>query len=179
MGFIVAPRRHGAAQDELLALMRRTKSRLEAALPFAMEPVVYDFAINERGTWARTLARRGRAPAAGLLRPGRPRAGCARTCAPCAPRGGRSWTASAPPAAPGPELAGMVETLFDRVIPRAAGAGEGQRTLGALLDEHGFDREQHERIRDRPAPGADRPGPEPPAGQHGHRGRAAGGRHRP
>ena len=23
-----------------------------SAVPFAMEPVVYDFAVNERGTWA-------------------------------------------------------------------------------------------------------------------------------
>ena len=45
-------------------------------------------------------ARRGRPPAPGLLRPGRAPPSCARTCAPCAPRGGRSWTASAPPAAP-------------------------------------------------------------------------------
>ena len=37
------------------ALMARTKRELEAALPFAMEPVVYDFAINERGTWAELL----------------------------------------------------------------------------------------------------------------------------
>ena len=35
--------------------MARTKRELEAALPFAMEPVVYDFAINERGTWAELL----------------------------------------------------------------------------------------------------------------------------
>jgi hypothetical protein len=32
--------------------MRRVKADLDDALPFAMEPVVYDFAINARGTWA-------------------------------------------------------------------------------------------------------------------------------
>ena len=36
--------------------MTQTKRELESALPFAMEPVVYDFAINERGTWADLLA---------------------------------------------------------------------------------------------------------------------------
>ena len=30
--------------------MSETKRQLERAVPFAMEPVVYDFAINERGT---------------------------------------------------------------------------------------------------------------------------------
>ena len=37
------------------AMMARTKHELEDVLPFAMEPVVYDFAINERGTWAELL----------------------------------------------------------------------------------------------------------------------------
>ena len=35
--------------------MSRTKRELESALPFAMEPVVYDFAINETATWADLL----------------------------------------------------------------------------------------------------------------------------
>ena len=35
--------------------MSSTKRQLEHALPFAMEPVVYDFAINERGTFADLL----------------------------------------------------------------------------------------------------------------------------
>src|SRR5262249_18299722 len=36
----------------LLQIMRRTKAELEDALPFAMEPVVYDFRINASGTTA-------------------------------------------------------------------------------------------------------------------------------
>ena len=36
--------------------MCQTKRELEHALPFAMEPVVYDFAINERGTFAELLS---------------------------------------------------------------------------------------------------------------------------
>lgn len=32
--------------------MNETKASLEQAVPFAVQPVVYDFAINERGTWA-------------------------------------------------------------------------------------------------------------------------------
>ncbi len=55
MGFIFDPAAKSAAQDYMQALMARTKRDLEAALPFAMEPVVYDFAINERGTWAELL----------------------------------------------------------------------------------------------------------------------------
>ena len=54
MGFLFAPERKAEAQDRLHAIMRETKRRLEHAVPFAMEPVVYDFAINERGTRGRT-----------------------------------------------------------------------------------------------------------------------------
>ncbi len=35
--------------------MSQTRRHLEHALPFAMEPVVYDFAINDEGTSARLL----------------------------------------------------------------------------------------------------------------------------
>ena len=31
-------------------IMSETKRAMEHSVPFAMEPVVYDFAINERGT---------------------------------------------------------------------------------------------------------------------------------
>jgi galactokinase/mevalonate kinase-like predicted kinase len=52
MAFFVAPDRHDEFQDRIAAIMRRAKSSLEDALPFAMEPVVYDFRINPHGTLA-------------------------------------------------------------------------------------------------------------------------------
>ena len=55
MGFIFAPERKADGQAFLQKLMSETKRTLASALPFAMEPVVYDFAINERGTWADLL----------------------------------------------------------------------------------------------------------------------------
>ncbi|MCX6903079.1 MAG: UTP--glucose-1-phosphate uridylyltransferase, partial [Verrucomicrobia bacterium] len=51
-----APGEKARAQDRLQAFMLETKRELQNALPFAMEPVVYDFAINERGTWADLLS---------------------------------------------------------------------------------------------------------------------------
>src|SRR5688572_16248501 len=50
MGFMFSPQRKAAAQERLQHIMSATKRELEDALPFAMEPVVYDFAINEHGT---------------------------------------------------------------------------------------------------------------------------------
>ena len=56
MGFIFDPAHKARAQERLQIIMSETKQALRNALPFAMEPVVYDFAINERGTWADRLA---------------------------------------------------------------------------------------------------------------------------
>src|SRR5262249_40242789 len=55
MGFLVAPPRKSDAQDFLLETMRALQRDLEHSLPFAMEPVVYDFAINPHGTRASLL----------------------------------------------------------------------------------------------------------------------------
>jgi galactokinase/mevalonate kinase-like predicted kinase len=52
MGFFVAPARRDGFRDEILAIMRRVKGELDDALPFAMDPVVYDFTINPQGTVA-------------------------------------------------------------------------------------------------------------------------------
>ncbi len=146
MGFIFTPQARRAGQERLQAIMSETKRRLERGVPFAMEPVVYDFAINERGTSAELLA--GDAalmppgyytltlPAllrqeARLLRPSR-RAEIDRFAAACR-------TA--------PELSGMVQNLFDHLLPRAAQETGGQaRSLEMLLERYGFDRVHHEQI---------------------------------
>jgi hypothetical protein len=49
MGFIFDPARKAEGQERLAEIMAATKRELEGGVPFAMEPVVYDFAINERG----------------------------------------------------------------------------------------------------------------------------------
>jgi len=55
MAMFVAPQRQAAFKDQILALMRETKTRLEDALPFAMDPLVYNFEINKVGTKAQLL----------------------------------------------------------------------------------------------------------------------------
>ncbi|MGC9320572.1 MAG: UTP--glucose-1-phosphate uridylyltransferase [Armatimonadota bacterium] len=156
MGFYVHPAYRQEAQAQLLEIMRATKRELEHALPFGMEPVVYDFAINPHGSFARL--RRGDDA---LMPPGYytltvpellqrdvnalsplRRAELDRFGAACRTR---------------PELAGMVQTLFDRIMPqlgegddgrRSEGEGSNARRLQALLDDLGFDPVQHEQIRD-------------------------------
>src|SRR6266852_1280649 len=47
-----------------------------------------------------------------------------------------------------PELRGVVQTLFDVMLPRGkAETGAGQ-SLAGLLEQNGFDRAQHEHIRE-------------------------------
>ncbi len=146
MGFIFSPSAKPRAQDRLAAIMSDAKRRLEAAVPFAMEPVVYDFAINERGTWAGLLT-----GAAALMPPGyytlavpqllrqEPRLLSPARRAELDRFGQACRTA--------PELAGMVESLFDRLLPRAGLEDAAQaRSLEALLQEYGFDRVEHEQI---------------------------------
>jgi hypothetical protein len=147
MGFMVAPEAHVRAQDILLGAMCSEKQRLEHALPFAMEPVVYDFGINERGS-AANLYEGERALLEGeyyaltlplLLRQGRHALAPARRAElDLFARASRSR----------PELGGAVHMLFDALLPEAEVAREGEGDLARLLDDHGFDRQQHEQIRE-------------------------------
>lgn len=147
MGFIVAPRRKAEAQARLQEIMSGAKRELQHALPFAMEPVVYDFAINERGTWAEWLAGDDALLPAGYY-------------ALHAPRWLRADPQSLTPARRAeldrfgaatrkrPELAGMTRVLFDRLVPRLKADDARAVSLEELLAQNGFDRPQHEQIRE-------------------------------
>ncbi|GAB4453719.1 MAG: UTP--glucose-1-phosphate uridylyltransferase [Armatimonadaceae bacterium] len=146
MGFIFAPARKAEAQERLQAIMSAGKKRLERALPFAMEPVVYDFAINENGTTA-ALLNPADAPlppsyyamtVPNLLRSDLRHLTPARR-AELNALGAAARTRS--------DLGNMAQTLFDRLMPESNGEESGGRTLHHLLAENGFDRVQHEQIR--------------------------------
>ncbi len=147
MGFMFAPERKADGQAFLQQVMSETKRTLASALPFAMEPVVYDFAINERGTWSDLLAGDEALMPSGyyrfivpkLLRMDRAELGAPRLAeldrfaAACRNR---------------PELSGMVQTLFDAIFPHTGDASDSRETLHELLDRYGFDRAMHEQIRE-------------------------------
>ncbi len=146
MGFIFDPAHKAQGQARLQAIMSQAKRELQHALPFAMEPVVYDFAINERGTWAELLHGADALLPQGyyalvmpaLLRqearalPALRRAELDKFSAACRTK---------------PELRGMVETLFDTLLPRGKVESAEQLSLAGLLERYGFDRAQHEQIR--------------------------------
>ena len=123
-----------------------TKRRLQTALPFAMDPVVYDFAINDRGT-AAELYEGGDAimPAAYY--------------AICAPEWLRQETRELSPAVRNeitrfaaacrthPRLAGSTEMLLGALFPQPGEDPQGNGSLKAILEANGFDPELHEQIR--------------------------------
>ncbi|MEI8341938.1 MAG: UTP--glucose-1-phosphate uridylyltransferase, partial [Verrucomicrobiota bacterium] len=146
MGFIFKPERREEAQEQLLRIMSETKRELEHSLPFAMDPVVYDFAINERGTFAEILHDdlalmpvgyySGLVPR--LLRadprtlPAVRRAELDLFSAACRNR---------------PDFGGMVQALFEGLLPHTSKRAGKRETLRELLNDWGFDSVQHEQIR--------------------------------
>jgi hypothetical protein len=147
MGFIFAPERKAEAKVRMQCIMSETRHALERSIPFAMEPVVYDFAINELGTQAAMLTGDDALMAAGYYTLHVPalirteasrmslvrRAELERFTAACRTR---------------PEYSGMIPTLFDLMLPASADTdADPARSLRTLLDQYGFDRVQHEQIR--------------------------------
>ena len=145
MGFMVAPKAKASAQGKLLEIITQTKRELQHALPFAMDPVVYEFAINEQGTMADFISEQPLMPhgyyslvVPPLLRQEMRtlsnvrRAELDRFAAACRTR---------------PELSFMMQNLFDRMLPRLQTDLTTGASLNELLDANGFDRAQHEQIR--------------------------------
>ncbi len=148
MGFIFNPQRRAEAQERLASIMATLKRGLEHALPFAMEPCVYDFAINERGAWADLLQGNDALMPPGyyaLTLPGLvrldPRA------LPAARRAELDLFGLT--CENQPEIGRMVPALFDSLLPRTRStAATRDDSLAALLETWGFDPVQHEKLRD-------------------------------
>jgi hypothetical protein len=146
MGFIFDPARKSEAQSTLQALMTQTAEQLQHALPYAMRPVVYDFAINERGTWGEVCE-----PASAPL-PANYYAITMPTLMRLHPRDlsatrRAEMDAFARACRTRPDFNGMIEVLFDRLLPPTQKEGEAQHDLWAHLESNGFDAVQHEQIR--------------------------------
>ena len=146
MGFLFHPRRKAEALGRLQQIMSSTKRRMEHAVPFAMEPVVYNFAINEQGTTAALLT--GDAallPAEYYIRAVPPLVRTEARLLSAARRVELDRFASA--CRHQPEFAGMVQQMFDHLLPRGheEPAG-GADSLDSLLRAYGFDPVQHQQM---------------------------------
>ena len=146
MGFLFNPRRKAEALDRLQDIMTGAKRRMQHAVAFAMEPVVYNFAINEQGTSAVLLQGES-----ALL----PAEYYTRTVPPLLRTEARLLSATrraeldqfAAACRRQPEFAGMVQQLFDHLMPRSSeGPSDGAGSLHSLLQAYGFDAVQHQQI---------------------------------
>jgi hypothetical protein len=146
MGFIFAPHRKAEALTAMQEIMSTAKQQLQHALPFAMEPVVFDYAINPHGTWADLLCgdealmppKYYALTIPALLR-------LARHELPSVRRVELDKLGAA--ARNRPELRGLVQTLFDALLPRDRKESAGGANLNELLSRNGFDPAQHEQVR--------------------------------
>lgn len=149
MGFLFAPQVQRAAKRWMQATLVATKRRLESSVPFAMEPVVYDFQINDQGTCSGFLPDAdARMPDEyyALMLPGWLRRD-SRQLAPGIRRElelvSRACLAEDPT---GRADAGR-RALLTRLLPQPSGEQAAAETLEELLHRQGFDREQHETVR--------------------------------
>ncbi len=146
MGFIFAPHRKAEGQAKLLEIMLAAKRDLEASLPFAMDPVVYDFTINENGSTGTLLTDdEALLPAAyyrqvtpGILR---------RDARELTHREQVDINQFTRAARDRPDFAAALPSLLDRLLPEVDDADDKTSNLPALLAANGFDRAQHEQIR--------------------------------
>jgi galactokinase/mevalonate kinase-like predicted kinase len=143
MGFYFDPGIQSQARTWLQETLVAIKRSLEQRLPFAMDPVVYDFRINDRGSWCELLQGTRAAMPDGyysILAPklirkeardlsSQSKRDLMRLNESCSQDGERA------------------RRLLDRILPQATNSADSHRSLREVLDSQGFDREQHEQIR--------------------------------
>ena len=144
MGFIFAPAIKSEAQQWLQQTLLETKQKMQSRLPFAMAPVVYDFEINDRGTWAER-------------------------CGETLPMPNEYYAIHAPQwlKQPPHQLSPMsrreleqlgeqfrqpstqsqLQPLLENILPSAPSKTNGSQTLDQVLSDYGFDHELHEQLR--------------------------------
>jgi len=146
MGFIFDPSSKQKAQCRLLEIMLETKKKFEHAIPFAMEPVVYDFSINENGTCANLTEGREALMPEGYYTLHLPQ--LLKREINLIPDSQRNELGVLGHAYKSNEkFTGFVTNLFDRMIPQNQDSSKEQKPLNQLLEELGFDEAQHEQIK--------------------------------
>ncbi len=152
MAFFVAPGRKQEFQARIAEIMRTTKRALEDALPFAMDPVVHDFEINRHGTYAQLETGASALMPAEYYTLQLPRMIAAGSGSIARERR-LDIDHFANQADRQADLVKLLRTAVNHLFPVARG---GQDSAQAPWDEqaesirrdNGFDREQHERLRE-------------------------------
>jgi UDP-N-acetylglucosamine pyrophosphorylase len=146
MGFIFNPKSKKKAQTDIRNIMSELKDELKDSVPFAMEPVVYDFKINEKGSFSEVLENEKAIMPGGyysIITPGLIKK--------------ESHEISSVQRTELEELSniarsdknysGLLNSLFDIILPQKASGVEIKENLPELLKKYGFDPVQHEQIK--------------------------------
>ncbi|XZE32176.1 UTP--glucose-1-phosphate uridylyltransferase [Pirellulaceae bacterium SH501] len=143
MGFFFDPAVQEQARDWLLQTLVSTKRAMETQLPFAMDPVVYQFSIHEQGSWSKLLSGDEAIMPDGYY-------------AIVAPKWIRKEIRDLTPQVQ-QELVRLnalcrvegdkAQWLLDRLLPQGDQRGTSGSELRERLLAHGFDKELHEQIR--------------------------------
>ena len=146
MGFIFAPEIKKQAQSWLLQTMLQIKKEMETSVPFAMDPVVYDFKINENGTFG------AMATGESALLPIKyytlllPRILKKEISELTSCRQNELQVLAKSQKMDGSYNL-FVSGLFDRMIPDSKAGGQRKQDLMELLENHGFNPSLHDTIK--------------------------------
>ncbi len=146
MGFIFDPSVKPQAEQWLGEWMVTVKREMQTALPFAMDPVVYDFRINDRGSYAELLEgadadlpdRYHALVLPDLLR---------RSTRDLSPQIRRDLERISKRCRSSSDPENPAALLLESVLPRESNEGDLSASLHQQLLDCGFDRDQHEQIR--------------------------------
>lgn len=145
MGFIFDPTVRQEAQDWLQQMMLEVKREVEDEVPFAMDPVVYDFEINDDGTTAK-LQVDGQMPHGyrALMIPDLLKQNISQL----PPARQRELEQAGDECRTNDAASDLSTRLINRILPGSiVGSGQGQ-SLDELLVENGFDKIGHEQLRE-------------------------------
>ncbi|MEQ9409841.1 MAG: UTP--glucose-1-phosphate uridylyltransferase [Fuerstiella sp.] len=145
MGFIFDPEVRPEAQDWLQQMMLDVKHSMQASVPFATDPVVYDFAINQNGTFAE-LNTEGEMPRGyrSLMIPDLLKENIS-SLSPMTRRELERVGDACRSESGDTELA---MRLLNRILPGSVAASDSSENLSTLLQQNGFDKVAHEHLRD-------------------------------
>ena len=146
MGFIFDPQVKKKAMESLQIILQETKKKFEKAVPFAMDPVVYEFSINEKGSESILLTKDKalmsqwyyilRSPA--LLK---------KDINSLTPGQRNELQHLGQQSKSGKSYNQLVAGLYERMIPRVEQHADDGQTLSELLENQGFDHEVHQQIK--------------------------------
>lgn len=143
MGYFFDPSIQAEARQWLLETLVATKRELQTRLPFAMDPVVYDFAINNRGSWCEVLTGESATMPDGYYAIVAPKL-IRKDIRELSEQSQRELMRLNRSCREGD---GRARWLLDRLLPQSQTESNTKSHLSDLLKSNGFDQDQHEQIR--------------------------------